>query len=100
MVDLIGDIHGHAGALRQLLGKLGYTPHAGVYRHPARQAVFLGDFIDRGPEIRETLAIVRRMIDSGAALGVMGNHELNLLRGGIYAATLWLVVASLITTAR
>ena len=79
MVDLIGDIHGHAGALQQLLAKLGYASRAGVYRHPARQAIFLGDFIDRGPEIRETLAIVRRMIDSGAALGVMGNHELNAL---------------------
>jgi hypothetical protein len=79
MYDLIGDIHGHADALQQLLGKLGYARHKGVYRHPDRQAVFLGDFIDRGPKIRETLEIVRPMIDSGAALAVMGNHELNAL---------------------
>ena len=79
MHDLIGDIHGHADALQQLLGNLGYTRQNGVYRHPERQAIFLGDFIDRGPKIRETLAIVRPMIDSGAALAVMGNHELNAL---------------------
>jgi hypothetical protein len=79
MHDLIGDIHGHAAALERLLRQLGYVRHAGVYRHPERQAVFLGDFIDRGPRIRETLEIVRPMIDSGAALAVMGNHELNAL---------------------
>lgn len=79
MYDLIGDIHGHADALQRLLAKLGYTRQKGAYRHPDRQVVFLGDFIDRGPRIRETLEIVRPMIDSGAALSVMGNHELNAL---------------------
>lgn len=79
MYDLIGDIHGHADALQQLLRKLGYSRQKGVYRHPERQAIFLGDFIDRGPKIRETLEIVRPMIESGTALAVMGNHELNAL---------------------
>jgi hypothetical protein len=79
MHDLIGDIHGHADALHQLLKQLGYAQAKGVYKHPERQAIFLGDFIDRGPKIKETLEIVRPMIDSGAALAVMGNHELNAL---------------------
>lgn len=79
MHDLIGDIHGHADALQRLLDKLGYSKQNGVYRHPKRAAIFLGDFIDRGPQIKETLEIVRPMIDSGAALAVMGNHELNAL---------------------
>jgi len=79
MYDLIGDLHGHAAPLRMLLGRLGYARRHGVYRHPTRRAVFLGDFIDRGPEIRETLGIVRPMVESGAALAVMGNHELNAL---------------------
>ncbi len=79
MHDLIGDIHGHADALQKLLKKLGYSRQKGVYKHPDRQAIFLGDFIDRGPQIRETLEIVRPMVDSGAALSVMGNHELNAL---------------------
>lgn len=79
MYDLIGDIHGHADALHALLATLGYEPRKGIYRHPTRQAVFLGDFIDRGPKIGETLAIVRPMVESGHALSVMGNHELNAL---------------------
>lgn len=79
MYDLIGDTHGHADALQRLLDQLGYARQNGIYRHPERQAIFLGDFIDRGPHIRETLEIVRPMIDSGAALAVMGNHELNAL---------------------
>lgn len=77
--DLIGDIHGYAAPLRRLLGKLGYEEINGCYRNPNRKVVFLGDFIDRGPAIRETLMIVRAMIDGGAALAVMGNHEFNAL---------------------
>jgi predicted MPP superfamily phosphohydrolase len=78
--DIIGDIHGYADTLRALLAKLGYTERAGVYRHAERIAVFVGDFIDRGPKIRETLRIVRAMADSGIALAVLGNHEWNALR--------------------
>ena len=75
--DLIGDIHGHAAPLRRLLGRLGYEESNGCYRHPDRRVIFLGDFIDRGPAIRETLRIVKAMVDGGAALAVMGNHEFN-----------------------
>ena len=79
MYDLIGDIHGHADELVQLLDKLGYQKTRGVYRHPKRTVIFLGDFIDRGPKIRQVLETVRPMIEDGAALAVMGNHELNAL---------------------
>lgn len=54
MYDLIGDIHGHADAQQRLLKKLGYSRQNGVYRQPERLAMFLCDFIDRGPQIRET----------------------------------------------
>jgi hypothetical protein len=79
MYDLIGDIHGHADELVQLLGVLGYHQSRGVYRHPDRKVIFLGNFIDRGPQIRQVLAIVWPMIEEGAALAVMGNHELNAI---------------------
>ena len=79
MYDLIGDIHGHADALVRLLDALGYRKSRGVFGHPERQVIFLGDFIDRGPQIREALEIVRPMIDERKALAVMGNHELNAL---------------------
>jgi len=79
MFDVIGDIHGHASALKKLLDHLGYAPRDGAWRHPSRQAIFVGDFIDRGPEIPETLAIVRAMVEGGSARAVMGNHELNAI---------------------
>jgi hypothetical protein len=65
--------------LVQLLGMLGYHQSRGVYRHPDRKVIFVGDFIDRGPQIREVLEIARPMIEAGAALAVVGNHELNAL---------------------
>lgn len=77
--DLIGDVHGYADRLRGLLGRLGYEQRGGVYRHPERTAVFLGDFVDRGPQIAEGLRIARSMVEAGDALAVMGNHELNAL---------------------
>ncbi len=77
--DLIGDVHGCALSLELLLQKLGYSRKAGVYQHPQRQAIFLGDIVDRGPRIREALHIVRDMVDGGHAQIVMGNHEFNYL---------------------
>ena len=79
MYDIIGDIHGHADELVELLGLLGYESQDNVYTHPTRTAVFVGDFIDRGPRIREVLRLVRPMCESGSALAVMGNHEFNAL---------------------
>ncbi len=75
--DLIGDIHGHSEPLVELLEKLDYHASNGVYGHPTRQAIFLGDFIDRGPNQRDVIDIVRPMIDRQTALSVMGNHEFN-----------------------
>lgn len=77
--DIIGDIHGCAKSLTVLLGKLGYKAIDGVYQHAEHQAVFLGDFIDRGPFQREVIDIVRPMIDLGFAQSVMGNHEYNAI---------------------
>ena len=77
--DIIGDIHGCNQSLVRLLEELDYEQINGVYRHPERQALFLGDFIDRGIGQREVVSIVRAMIDNGAARSVMGNHEYNAI---------------------
>lgn len=77
--DIIGDIHGQAGKLRALLAALGYRDSGGAWCHPARRALFVGDFIDRGPEQLATVDIVRRMVETGSALAVMGNHEFNAI---------------------
>ena len=79
MIDFIGDIHGHADKLTELLGKLGYSLKNGVFSHPYRKVLFIGDYIDRGPQIRETLGIVRSMVENGNAIALMGNHEYNAL---------------------
>ncbi len=43
--DLVGDIHGHVDALHRLLRELDYAEVEGVFRHPERQMIFVGDFI-------------------------------------------------------
>lgn len=79
MFDLIGDIHGHADQLEKLLLKLGYFKKKNYYTHEYRKALFVGDYIDRGPKIRETLEIVRQMVENESAVALMGNHEYNAL---------------------
>ncbi|HEX6981283.1 MAG TPA: metallophosphoesterase [Balneolaceae bacterium] len=80
MYDIVGDVHGHADELEQLLQKMGYRKKDGVYSHPSnRKAVFVGDYIDRGLKVRETLYIIKNMCDAGEAKAVMGNHEFNAL---------------------
>ena len=79
MIDFIGDIHGYANELEALLQKLGYAKKSGAYAHPDRKVVFVGDYIDRGPQIKETLEIVKAMVDTENAIALMGNHEYNAL---------------------
>lgn len=80
-VDIIPDIHGQIAKLRAALGALGWRrgPAGWVHPDPERTIVFLGDFIDRGPENRAVIHLVRDLIDSGKARAIMGNHELNAL---------------------
>jgi hypothetical protein len=77
--DIIGDIHGHADAAEALLRNMGYRETGGAWRQPERQVLFVGDFIDRGPQQRESVELVRRMVDAGSAQAVMGNHEFNAI---------------------
>lgn len=77
MYDLIGDIHGHCATLENLLTQLGYAKKNNSWQHPDRKIIFVGDYIDRGPEVRETLQLVKGMTDAGHAIALMGNHEYN-----------------------
>ncbi len=89
--DFIGDVHGCCDELETLLQELGYQavqdqskdPLWGIlnYAHPeGRKAVFVGDLVDRGPRILDTLCLVRNMVVGGSALCVPGNHDVKLLR--------------------
>ncbi|BCS35969.1 hypothetical protein TBR22_A52050 [Luteitalea sp. TBR-22] len=62
--DIIGDVHGEATMVEALLGRLGCRDTGGAWRHPDRIVVFVGDFIDRGPEQLRAVGIVRRMLDA------------------------------------
>src|SRR6056297_972576 len=75
--DVIGDVHGHADALVDLLSAMDYVERDGVWAHPWRRAVFVGDLIDRGPKQIESVRIVRAMVEAGKAQIVLGNHEFN-----------------------
>jgi protein phosphatase len=80
--DIIGDVHGCADELCELLERLGWSRDAnGVWRHPAdRRAVFVGDLVDRGPRIAGVLRDVMPMYEHGVALAVPGNHDDKLMR--------------------
>jgi serine/threonine protein phosphatase 1 len=72
----IGDIHGSCGKLRALLGHC--RNHCGATEY---RMVFLGDYIDRGPNSRE---VVDLLIDTQSqapdqVLCLRGNHEDMLL---------------------
>jgi calcineurin-like phosphoesterase family protein len=78
-VDIVGDIHGEIEPLLSLLDHLGYDTEG---NHPDnRRLIFLGDLIDRGPDSPGVVAMVQGMVERDRAQCIMGNHELNLLRG-------------------
>lgn len=85
--DVIGDVHGCRSELETLLTRLGYAierdelGRAVDARHPeGRRVVFLGDLVDRGPDVVGVLRLAMGMVASGAALAVPGNHEAKLVR--------------------
>jgi protein phosphatase len=89
--DIIGDIHGCCYELETLLQQLGYQattlePDSPIwsnraYAHPnGRKVVFVGDLVDRGPRIVDTVRLVRNMVVGGSALCVPGNHDMKLMR--------------------
>src|SRR5260221_5472718 len=81
--DIIGDVHGCAAELMTLLGGLGYArrPGTAALTHPdGRRAVFVGDLVDRGPDVVDVLRIVLAMREARDALLVIGNHDYKVFR--------------------
>ena len=79
--DVIGDVHGCLETLRALLAALGFVRAARWgHRHPSgRRALFLGDYVNRGPASGGVLSTVHAMVADGQALAIAGNHEEGLL---------------------
>jgi protein phosphatase len=89
--DIIGDVHGCYDELVELLQRLGYAPCTRIGRdengdtiawsHPeGRTAIFLGDLVDRGPDVPGVLRLVMDMVATGSALAVPGNHDVKLVK--------------------
>ncbi len=87
--DIIGDVHGCYDELVELLKQLGYataqsdgaSPDSSAFMPPAgRKAVFLGDLVDRGPNVPAVLRLVMQMVAQGHAFCIPGNHDIKLLR--------------------
>ncbi|MGH6719642.1 MAG: metallophosphoesterase family protein [Alphaproteobacteria bacterium] len=70
----IGDIHGRADLLAQLHARI----RADAAAHPAarRILVYLGDYVDRGPDSQGVVeTILAAPLDGFAVVGLRGNHE-------------------------
>ncbi|RKR73636.1 polynucleotide kinase-phosphatase [Frondihabitans australicus] len=85
--DAIGDVHGCLSELVTLLVRLGYEVTQDPEGRPidaahpeGRRAVFLGDLVDRGPDVVGVLRLAMGMVANGHALAVPGNHENKLVR--------------------
>ncbi len=86
--DIIGDIHGCADELEELLQKLGYQIEIGeellfgykITPTQGRKVVFVGDLTDRGPDSPRVLRIVMSMVKEKKAFCVRGNHDDKLYR--------------------
>jgi serine/threonine protein phosphatase 1 len=72
----IGDIHGRLDLLDQVLSRIGQD----VAAHPTSRAirVFLGDYIDRGPDSKGVLDRLITYSASHPSIFLIGNHEVCL----------------------
>ena len=68
---VIGDIHGCSDQFKELIDRLPLKPGA--------RLVFIGDFIDRGPDSREVINTVIELQQRFEVHALMGNHESSLL---------------------
>jgi diadenosine tetraphosphatase ApaH/serine/threonine PP2A family protein phosphatase len=72
-VYAVGDIHGRADLLEVLLGRI----DADLMKNPIPRSiqVFLGDYIDRGPESRQVLDQLVARKTAHQTVFLRGNHE-------------------------
>jgi len=79
VIYAVGDVHGRRDLLGRLLERV-LAESAGLPGPP--RLVFLGDYIDRGEDVRQTVELLRGLEAGGEIEPVflMGNHEQMLLR--------------------
>ncbi len=75
-VFAVGDLHGRVEWLDKLVARLRDLPE-----WPAARLVFLGDFVDRHPKVKELVSRVIGLIaEKPGSSAVMGNHDLALVK--------------------
>ncbi len=84
----VGDLHGDLDNAVATLAMLGVVDAAGRWSGGDTVLVQTGDTVDRGPESRQVMALLRRLHDEAAAAGgrviaLLGNHEVMNLRGDL-----------------
>lgn len=94
VIYAIGDIHGRD----DLLGRLHNTIEQEIASESKRSSatvVYLGDYIDRGPESRAVIdRLINRPIQNGTPIYLRGNHEDAILRflDGEIGGETWLTI--------
>lgn len=86
-VDIVGDVHGEICAVQKLMTRMGYNRN-GSHR-TGRRLVFLGDLTDRGPDSIAVVDLVERLVTTGMAQCVLGNHDMNIMLGEQKAENKW-----------
>lgn len=75
----IGDIHGRLDLFTALLRLIEADNAARMFDEAVASIVVLGDFIDRGPQSREMVSLLRRSSELAHFTVLLGNHEACLL---------------------
>src|SRR5260221_1319753 len=73
IIYAVGDIHGYAELLGDLLAQI--ERDAAKYQGRPIEVVFVGDYVDRGPDSRGVIARLRRWQPSYSLTFLKGNHE-------------------------
>ncbi|KAA2301020.1 serine/threonine protein phosphatase, partial [Clostridioides difficile] len=65
---MISDIHGYIDPFNQLLDDINYNSKYD-------QLILLGDYVDRGPNSKEVVKEVIRLVKENHAIALRGNHD-------------------------
>ncbi|REK77011.1 metallophosphoesterase family protein [Paenibacillus paeoniae] len=69
---MISDIHGCLEPFERLLEKVRYVPEQD-------RLILIGDYVDKGPQSREVVEAVMRLVERHGAIALRGNHDQRLV---------------------
>ncbi len=86
---VVGDIHGAYDKLRALLLRAGLIDFDGSWTAGDTHLVFLGDYVDRGPNGLEVIRLIRSLEVQATEVGglvtaLLGNHEVMFLASLVF----------------